>query len=101
LEIDELMLKKICMLSPVLFSSIQESNNTKQNLGLIAEELAELFPELAIYDSENQPFAIRYDLLSVLAVAAIKQLKTETDEKYMILADRLQNLEQIISQKKF
>jgi carbonic anhydrase/acetyltransferase-like protein (isoleucine patch superfamily) len=94
ISIDDELLKKILSLNPILFSSIHEKNDQNRKIGLIAEEVAKVFPELVMYDSENQPFSIRYDLLSVLAIAALKKIHTVSET----LVDRVAKLEHIVFQ---
>jgi hypothetical protein len=45
----------------------------KTNIGLIADELEKVFPELVSYDKEGYRY-IHYDKLSVVLLAAIKEL---------------------------
>ncbi len=46
-----------------------------RRLGLIAEEVAEVFPELVGKNAEGEPETISYDILSVVALAACKSLE--------------------------
>ena len=43
--------------------------------GLIAEEVAELFPELVVYDAEGQPQTVKYHLLSSMLLNELQQLE--------------------------
>ena len=50
--------------------------------GLIAEEVAEIFPDLVVYDEEGQPFTVKYHLLSSMllnegAAAAAHHRRTD------------------------
>ena len=42
-------------------------------VGLIAEEVAKLFPELVTRDRDGRPFAVRYELLSVLLLDELQR----------------------------
>ena len=42
--------------------------------GLIAEEVAEILPDLVVYDDEKQPFSVKYQDLPVLLLNEIKKL---------------------------
>ncbi|HUO86174.1 MAG TPA: tail fiber domain-containing protein [Thermoanaerobaculia bacterium] len=48
---------------------------TAPQVGLIAEEVAELFPELVTRDREGSPYGVRYDLLSVLLLDEVQELR--------------------------
>ncbi len=55
--------------------------------GLIAEEVAEVFPELVIYDGEGRPETVKYHVLSTLLVnelqkdrAALRRLEALVEE---------------------
>jgi hypothetical protein len=74
LEIDT---SKIYQLRPVSFNPI---GKTKRTFGLIAEETAEILPELVTFDAEGKPFSVNYSLLSVLLLNEMKKLKSELDQ---------------------
>ena len=44
-----------------------------RHYGLIAEEVAEVAPELVVYDGEDQPFSVRYHLLAPLLLNEIQK----------------------------
>ena len=67
--------------------------NTLQ-YGLIAEEVAQTAPELVVFDENNEPYAVRYQLLPLL-------LLHEVQKQYVIiqaLTKRLDMLEAQLSQ---
>jgi hypothetical protein len=75
-------------LRPVTFSYTTDENELKQ-FGLIAEEVAQAFPELVIFDQDNQAYAVKYQVLPVL-------LLNEVQNQYAMiqaLAKRLEALE--------
>ncbi len=57
--------------------------------GLIAEEGAEIYPELVVYDDEGQPQAIRSQLLDPLLLNEIQKQRREIED----LKARLEKLE--------
>ncbi len=57
--------------------------------GLIAEEVAEIFPDLVVRDEEGQPFTVKYHLLSAMLLNELKKL----DERFEAQGERLQGLE--------
>jgi len=92
-------------LRPVAFRYKQayDDGSKPVEYGLIAEEVAEVFPELVVYNQDGRPETVRYDLLSTLLVnefqkeqavvgsqaATISSLQTRLTE----LEARLANLE--------
>ena len=92
-------------LRPVAFRYKQayDDGSKPVEYGLIAEEVAEVFPELVVYNQDDRPETVRYDLLSTLLVnefqkeqavvgsqaATISSLQTRLAE----LEARLENLE--------
>ena len=40
--------------------------DTTPQIGLIAEEVAEINPDLVIYDADGKPYTVRYDAVSVM-----------------------------------
>jgi hypothetical protein len=89
----EYHLDKILDLKPVSF---EWKTTSEQDIGLIAEDVHELIPELVGYDKEGRPDAVRYELVSLYLlevmkdqVEAIKELRTENQE----LRQRVEALE--------
>ncbi|MEM4248446.1 MAG: tail fiber domain-containing protein, partial [Candidatus Nanoarchaeia archaeon] len=85
IEVDS---SKIYDLRPVSFTG---KNDGKRHFGLIAEEVAEVIPELAEYakakdvipertDDELVPDSVKYLLLPVLMLNEMKKLKAENDK---------------------
>ena len=48
------------------------SINGQRGIGLIAEEVSRVFPELVVYD-QNKPISVRYDLLSVYLLLLLQK----------------------------
>ena len=46
---------------------------TPREFGLIAEEVAEVFPELVVYDQNGEPQTVKYHLLSSLLLGELKK----------------------------
>jgi len=55
-------------------------SNDKSDVGLIAEEVAEILPEFTISNPDGEVESVRYDLLSVAIIAELKKLKNEITE---------------------
>jgi trimeric autotransporter adhesin len=77
--------------------------------GLIAEEVAKIYPELVAYDNDGQPYAVRYQYLNTMLLnEAQKQYRRAEAQEQKIerLEERLSRLEvllrsqaQLLSQK--
>ena len=51
----------------------------RQEFGLIAEEVAEVVPDLVVYGSDG-PVGVKYHKMAVLLLEEIRQLKTQVAE---------------------
>lgn len=49
----------------------------EESIGLLAEYVHELVPEICPLDQDRKPYNIRYDLLSVILLRAVRDLHTE------------------------
>ena len=61
---------KIMDLKPVSF---EWKTTSEHGIGLIAEDVHQLIPELVGYDKEGRPDAVRYELLSLYVLEIVKQ----------------------------
>ena len=50
------------------------------DIGLIAEEVNEVYPELINYNEEGKPESVKYDGLSVMLLDEVKALRQEIKE---------------------
>jgi Chaperone of endosialidase len=57
--------QSILALKPVSFRYKVRKDSTPQ-FGLIAEEVAEVNPDLVIYDSDGKPYTVRYDAVNAM-----------------------------------
>lgn len=68
-------------LRPVTYNPIIGHGDPNEvHIGLIAEEVDELFPIIVPKDDKNQPASVRYSMLGVLLIAEIKKIKKEIEE---------------------
>jgi len=65
---------KLSKLRPVSFN--YKSDNTP-NIGLIAEEVDEVLPELINYNEEGQPDSVRFNGLTVMLLEKVRELDSE------------------------
>lgn len=79
--------KKILQLRPVSFRYRKADDNEGQPLqyGLIAEEVAEIMPDLVQYDKEDKPFAVNYQFLAPLLLAAMQDEHKEIQQLQALL----------------
>ena len=64
-------LEKVVNLRPVTYNKI--GSETKE-LGLIAEEVAEVYPEFVQYDENGDPIGVHYSRLTAALIGAVKEL---------------------------
>jgi hypothetical protein len=72
----EPFLDRLLELRPVAFryrQQVASDPNAPVEFGLIAEEVAEVLPELVVFDREGRPETVRYHLLSSLLLAELKR----------------------------
>ncbi len=96
-------------LRPVTFLYKPEYANGDRTLqyGLIAEEVAKVYPELVAYDNEGQPYTVRYQYIATMLLNEVQKQyrRAETqaevieaqEEKIDDLEQRLMRLERIVS----
>jgi hypothetical protein len=63
--------------------------NGKEDVGLIAEDVEQIIPDLVSYNNDGKPNGVRYEKLSVYLLEALKELKAENE----ILKQRIEALE--------
>lgn len=68
-------LDKILQLNPVTYD--RKNNTSKNEAGLIAEEVNQILPNIVSKDSEGNPEGINYTKLSVYLIDAVKTLAQE------------------------
>ena len=64
---------RIYSLRPVTFNWNHDDDENKQ-WGLIAEEVHDTMPELALYDEYDLPFAVDYEQLPIVLLNEIQKL---------------------------
>ncbi len=88
----EMDTRALAELRPVRFRWIE---NDEPDLGLIAEEVAELFPELVFHGADGQVEGIVHGRLLALLIAAHKDFRRETDTALAELAAENRRLRQL------
>ena len=82
--------RRLLELRPVSFRYRPETgrNSDALRFGLIAEEVAQAFPELVTYDAEGRPFAVKDHLLPALLLDLVQQQQRDLAALCEMLARR-------------
>ena len=73
----DIVLDKIMSLMPVIYDRID--GTSKDEPGLIAEQVYEVIPELVTLDDQGKPAAIKYSKVSIYVLKMLQDLKREID----------------------
>ncbi len=81
--------ERLYALNPVTFhyKDAYDDGSKPLEYGLIAEEVAEAFPELVVRDANGKPQTVRYDLISTLLLNEFKKDHAEVAELRAQVAD--------------
>jgi hypothetical protein len=73
--------ERLLSLNPVTFHYKEAYANGEKPVeyGLIAEEVAQVFPELVVFDQDNQPQTVKYRLLSSLLLNELQKQNRELE----------------------
>jgi hypothetical protein len=58
-----------------------EEDKTKTHIGLIAQEVAPILPEVVSYDATNDKYGVNYGNMAAVLVEAVKELRAESCKK--------------------
>jgi len=70
-------LNTTCRLNGYVYTRTDVEDLEKKNIGMIAQEVNEILPELVNYDEVNDRFSIKYQNTVALLVEAIKEMRKE------------------------
>ncbi len=94
---------KVSALRPVTFRyKREEGSETERPLqyGLIAEEVAKVFPSLVSYDEEGEPYTVRYSLLTPLLLNEFQRQEIEVVTLRKQVTDLRRRLEALVGKKR-
>ena len=57
-----------------------KKENVDKEIGVIAEEIAEILPEVVKFNTEGEANSVSYSRITAILIEAIKDLKKEIDE---------------------
>jgi hypothetical protein len=82
-------------LLPVTFFYKPEYEKGPRTLqyGLIAEEVAKVYPELVAYDKDGQPYTVRYQYLSTMLLNEFQKQYRRTEEQTKAVAWQQEKIE--------
>ena len=88
---------KLLELRPVMFRYKQEQtmpdgSEVPPEYGLIAEEVAEIMPDLVVYDDAGKPFTVKYHMMSTMLLNEMKKQAAKLEAQEIELS-RLRALE--------
>ena len=72
--------ERLLALRPVTFRYKEATDDGTKPLqfGLIAEEVAQVFPELVVYDADGNPETVRYDLIATILLNEFQKERSTT-----------------------
>ncbi len=73
--------ERLLALRPVTFRYREEYEDGSKPIqfGLVAEEVAEAFPELVVYDEHGKPETVRYDLIATVLLNEFQKERSATE----------------------
>jgi trimeric autotransporter adhesin len=101
--------KALMKLRPVTYLYKAEYSKGERTLqyGLIAEEVAKVYPELVAYDTEGQPYSVRYQYIAIMLLNEVQkqyrraetqaEIIKEQEQKIDDLEQRLSRLEKMVT----
>ncbi len=84
-------------LRPVTFFYKAQYSNGERTLqyGLIAEEVAKVYPELVAYDSDGQPYSVRYQYLSTMLLNEVQKQYQRAEAEAKVIGTQEQKIEEL------
>jgi hypothetical protein len=70
-------LGKVEQLKPVSYN--KKGSDTKE-IGLIAEDVFDVYPEFVLCDDDGQPLGVHYSRLTAVLIESVKELKKEINQ---------------------
>jgi hypothetical protein len=84
-------------LRPVTFRYKPEYADGERTLqyGLIAEEVAKVYPELVAYDKDGQPYSVRYQYLSTMLLNEVQKQYRRAEEQSKVIETQQREIESL------
>lgn len=89
-------------LRPVTFLYKPEYANSERTLqyGLIAEEVAKVYPELVAYDNDGQPYSVRYQYLSTMLLNEVQKQYHRAEAEAKVITDQQSEIQALQEQNR-
>jgi trimeric autotransporter adhesin len=87
----------VLALKPVSFRYKSDSTNTPQ-FGLIAEQVADVIPELVVRDKEGKPYSVRYDQVNAMLLNEFLKEHRKVEKLEATVAQQRKDFEAAIAQ---
>ena len=73
-------LDTVCRMNGYSFNRVDQEDQEKEHIGLVAQEVMEILPSIVDYDKTNDIYSIKYGNSVAVIIEAIKQLRGEMNE---------------------
>ena len=70
-----------------------KKDNNVREIGVIAEEMNEILPDVVLKNEEGEVDSVSYGRLSAVLIEAIKDLKKEINDQNLIISDLKRKLD--------
>ncbi|MCK4980007.1 MAG: tail fiber domain-containing protein, partial [Candidatus Delongbacteria bacterium] len=81
------VLDKLMLLTPKRYHFISQNDSEQKYIGLIAQDVKELFPTFVQYNEEDDKYTMDYAGLSVIAIQAIKEQQEMIEEQQIAIEE--------------
>ena len=87
-------------LRPVTFLYKPEYDKGERTLqyGLIAEEVAKVYPELVAYDNDGQPYSVRYQYITTMLLNEVQKQYRRAEAQAEVIKAQQQEIEDLKQQ---
>ena len=91
---------KLYQLRPVTFYYKPQYDDGTHSLqyGLIAEEVAEVYPEMVAYDKDGKPYTVKYQLLAPMLLNELQKEHTVVSEQQYVITTQQQQLQTVMGE---
>jgi hypothetical protein len=88
---------KLFQLRPVTFFYKPQYDDGSHLLqyGLIAEEVAEVYPELVAYDKDGQPYTVKYQYLAPMLLNEVQKQYHRAEAEAKVIATQEQKIDEL------
>ncbi len=84
-------------LKPQMFDYKLENGGTKDYLGFIAEEVAEIFPSLVNCDDDGTPRSVKYECFHALSIKEIQKQQKQLEQQEIIITSQTEIINNLLS----